>query len=137
MAYFLNAEDSVALVVDEYGALVGLVTVEDASEEIVGDIIDEYDPEHNDITDLGNGRYLLSGSIPCREFGERFDFELSGEKATTIAGFILERLGHLPLEGESVEDEPFRFTVARVRAKRIRTIYVERIAEGDGEKQDD
>ncbi len=131
LAHFLKTQSGLCLVVDEYGALSGLVTIEDAAEEVVGDILDEYDEERMEIRPAGENRYVVAGSLSRRDFADFFGYDLPEEKVDTVAGFVLARLGRMPEKGDVVREGPFKFRVARVRAKRIRSIFVERTKNGE------
>ena len=108
-----------AIVVDEYGSVAGLVTLEDLLEEIVGEIDDEFDPEDAPILRLGPDRYRVEGSLPVEEFNERFGRELSDEDYHTVGGVVFGELGRAPAVGDSVEVGHVKFDVAAVDGTRI------------------
>jgi CBS domain containing-hemolysin-like protein len=108
-----------AIVVDEYGSVAGLVTLEDLLEEIVGEIDDEFDPEDAPIVRLGPDRYRLDGSLPVEEFNERFERTLSDEDYHTVGGVVFGELGRAPAVGDSVEIGNVKFDVAAVDGTRI------------------
>jgi len=108
-----------AIVVDEYGSVAGLVTLEDLLEEIVGEIDDEFDPEDAPILRLGPDRYRVEGSLPVEEFNERFERKLSDDDYHTIGGIIFGELGRAPVVGDSVEIGHVKFDVAAVEGSRI------------------
>ncbi len=108
-----------AIVVDEYGSVAGLVTLEDLLEEIVGEIDDEFDPEDAPIVRLGPDRYRVEGSLPVEEFNERFHRELSDEDYHTVGGIVFGELGRAPAVGDSVEIGHVKFDVATVDGTRI------------------
>jgi CBS domain containing-hemolysin-like protein len=108
-----------AIVVDEYGSVAGLVTLEDLLEEIVGEIDDEFDPEDAPIVRLGPDRYRVEGSLPVEEFNERFERKLSDDDYHTIGGIIFGELGRAPVVGDSVEIGHVKFDVAAVEGSRI------------------
>jgi CBS domain containing-hemolysin-like protein len=112
-----------AIVVDEYGSVAGLVTLEDLLEEIVGEIDDEFDPEDAPIVRLGPERYRVAGSLPVEEFNERFGRNLSDDDYHTIGGIIFGELGRAPEVGDSVEIGHVKFDVAAVDGTRI--LYVD------------
>lgn len=118
-----------AVVVDEYGGVEGIVTLEDIVEEIVGDIQDEYDADETLFRELSPGRFLIGGSAALRDVNQKFDLQLSEEYATTLAGFLLHCLGTIPARGESCEAQGAVFTVRRVVDKRIEAIEVKLPAE--------
>jgi len=108
-----------AIVVDEYGSVAGLVTLEDLLEEIVGEIDDEFDPEDAPILRLGPDRYRVEGSLPVEEFNERFERELSDEDYHTVGGIVFGELGRAPAVGDSVEVGHVKFDVAAIDGSRI------------------
>ncbi len=109
-----------AIVVDEYGGVAGLVTIEDILEQIVGEIDDEHDDEEEDfIRDEGNGTFILKALTPIELFNERFQADFDDEKADTVAGLVMMHLGRLPRRGEEVDLGAFRFKVLRGDKQRI------------------
>lgn len=131
LAEFQNKKIHLALVVDEYGGVEGLVTLEDIIEEIVGDIKDEFDnDEEMEYSILGDGKYIFNGKVPLLDVyrvldveGEKFD-EIKGE-AETIAGLILEIKGGFPKKGEIIKLENYEFTIENVDKRRIHRIKLE------------
>ena len=117
-----------AMVVDEYGGIAGLVTLEDLIEELVGDISDEYDREAAQVEDLGEGRYRVNARLPVDELGELFGLDLEDEDVDSAGGLLAKELGHLPLPGERVTVSGLILEAERTegRRKRIATILVER-----------
>jgi magnesium and cobalt exporter, CNNM family len=114
-----------AMVVDEYGGVEGIVTLEDIFEVIVGEIQDEHDDEEALIRALAPNRYLVDGSATLRLVNLRFGLNLSEEHVTTLAGFLMNALGRIPVEGDVCEAEGVRFTVRRMADRRIDEIEVE------------
>lgn len=116
-----------AMVVDEYGGIAGLVTLEDLIEELVGDISDEYDREAAQVEDLGEGRFRVNARLPIDELGELFRLDLEDEDVDSAGGLLAKELGHLPLPGERVTVSGLILEAERTegRRKRIATILVE------------
>ncbi|MCU1585359.1 MAG: HlyC/CorC family transporter [Microbacteriaceae bacterium] len=117
-----------AMVVDEYGGIAGLVTLEDLIEELVGDISDEYDREVVEFEDLGEGRYRVSARLPVDELGELFDIVLDDDDVDSVGGLITKALGRLPQSGSVGRISGLILTAERTegRRKRLSTVLVER-----------
>jgi CBS domain containing-hemolysin-like protein len=120
-----------ALVVDEYGSLVGLVTLEDLLEEIVGEIFDEYDREDPNVEPAGDGRYRVNARLPVDELNELLEVELPQEDWDSVGGLMMGILGRVPAQGERVEVKGLRFTAEQVKGRRIAKVLVERVPERD------
>lgn len=116
-----------AVVFDEYGAVSGLITIEDILEEVFGEIQDEYDKEAAEVESVGPNAYLIKGSVPTDKISELFGRELSGEDYDTVAGLMLSDIGRLPRIGDRVERSGVMFTVVNVVGKRISRVRAERI----------
>jgi len=114
-----------AVVVDEYGGVEGICTLEDIVEEIVGEIQDEYDEEEILVTKIGPGLYLVDGSVVIRYINRRYGLALSEEHVNTLAGFLLDKIGSIPEEGDICEVEGARFTVREVVDRRIEKIEMQ------------
>ncbi|PPL18670.1 hemolysin family protein [Microterricola pindariensis] len=117
-----------AMVVDEYGGIAGLVTLEDLIEELVGDISDEYDREVVEVEELGGGRYRVAARLPVDELGELFGLELDDDDVDSVGGLLAKALGRLPVTGSSATVSGLALTAERTegRRKRISTVLVER-----------
>ena len=127
---FRANRNHIAIVVDEYGGVSGLVTIEDVLEQIVGDIEDEYDfdeAEGNIIAEA-NGRYRVKAQTEIAAFNEKFGSELSDEEFDTVGGLVLKAFGRLPKRGETTTVDKFRFRVVRADSRRIYTLQVEKLS---------
>ncbi len=113
-----------ALVADEYGAIAGLVTLEDCLEELVGEIVDEYDDEAAEVHRLADGDYLVDGAMSIGDLNDLLSIEVPDEDWDTVAGFLFGTLEHVPEVGESVELEGWRFEAAEMDGRRIRRVKV-------------
>ncbi|MEU4771157.1 hemolysin family protein [Micromonospora sp. NPDC023644] len=135
-----SAGADLAIVVDEYGGTDGVVTTEDLVEELVGEIADEFDPDAVDDVDPaeltvpgGERTVLVDGVLRSDELAEQTGFRLPEGPYETLAGFLMARLGHIPLAGETVDESGFEFTVVEVERHRIEQVRVVRPEEPDGD----
>ena len=125
MRNFLNRRTHFALVVDEYGSLQGLITLEDILEEIVGDISDEFDPtDTNDIRQSNDGSYILEGSTTIRDLNRANDWSLPDDEANTLAGLVMHEAQMIPTIGQVFRFHGYRFEVIERKANRITSIKV-------------
>ena len=125
---FRESHQHLAIVVDEYGGVAGLATIEDVLEQIVGKIDDEHDREEVEpIQDQGDGRYVVQALARIDDFNEYFDVELNDEEYDTIGGLIMHELGRLPRRGERVLFGQFKFNMTRADRRRIHTVEVTRV----------
>jgi len=122
----------IALVTDEYGSISGLVTLEDLLEELVGEITDEYDREDPEVVEVAEGILRVDGKLAIHEVSRLLDVELPDEEWDTIGGLILDLLGAIPKEGQTVGFEGLVFTVERVQGRRIAKVLIHRRGEPAG-----
>jgi magnesium and cobalt transporter len=109
-----------AMIVDEYGGVSGLVTIEDVLEQIVGDIDDEHDDEEEvDIRQHGSNRYSVRALTPLDEFNDYFKTEFHSDEVETIGGYLLSQIGHLPKRSESLELGHFTFRVMSADSRQV------------------
>jgi magnesium and cobalt transporter len=113
-----------AIVADEYGDIAGLITLEDCLEELVGEIVDEYDTEEHGVERLPDGDLLVDGGMAIHDLNELVDGELPDDDWDTVAGLVFSTLEHVPVPGEELEYDGFRFTVVEVEGRRIRKVRV-------------
>lgn len=117
-----------AMVADEYGTVVGLVTLEDCLEELVGEIVDEHDEEDAVIQALGNGEFLVAGSLPISKVNDELEMKLPEKEYDTLGGFIFGELGKVPVSGDSVDWNGWRFAVATLDGRRIQRVRVTNVS---------
>jgi len=125
---FRTNRNHIAIVVDEYGDVAGLVTIEDVLEQIVGDIEDEHDfdeAEDNIVKDP-DGYYRVKAITEIADFNERLGAEFSDMEYDTVGGLVLHKFGRLPKRGESITVDQFKFTVLRADSRRVYTLLVEK-----------
>ncbi len=136
---FRNSRLHMAIVVDEYGGVAGLVTIEDVLEQIVGEIDDEHDSEEEgDIRHLAEDNYTIKALTPIEDFNAYFKADLAEDKADTIGGLVMMELGHLPKRGEEMELGRFHFKVLRADNRRIHLLGMTPIPEApSSDEQDD
>jgi magnesium and cobalt exporter, CNNM family len=125
LADFRRAKVHMAIVVDEYGAMEGIVTLEDLLEEIVGEIEDEYDLPDEAVERVDDTTIRIGGTFPIDDFNEQFGAELPQEDYHTIAGFVFGLLGRAPEEGDEVEHDGLVFRVLDVEGSRIERLEVQ------------
>ena len=127
---FKANRNHIAIVVDEYGGVAGLVTIEDVLEQIVGDIEDEYDFDETEdnIIHEHDGVFRVKASTEIDDFNETLGAQFSDEEFDTVGGLVVSRFGHLPKRGESVNFDGFIFSVLRADSRRLHVIRVTRLA---------
>lgn len=114
----------VAIVIDEYGGTAGLVTLEDLIEEIVGEIVDEYDTESAEAVALGDGSYRVSARMGIDDLGELFDVELDDDEVDTVGGLLAKALGRVPIVGSTVEVDGISLRAERLEGRRNRVSHI-------------
>ncbi|MFZ9156515.1 MAG: hemolysin family protein [Ilumatobacteraceae bacterium] len=122
-----------AVVADEYGSIEGIVTLEDCLEELVGEIVDEYDKDHRLIEKHEDGQYIIDGATSVSEVNEELDTDIPDDEWESIGGFVFNTLGHVPVVGEHIDFDGWRFTVTTLQGRRIRSIRVQVV----GRRSDD
>ena len=124
---FRGSRNHIAIVVDEYGGVSGMVTIEDVLEQIVGEIEDEFDfdeTEDNIIQDK-NGHYRVKASTEIEDFNEYFNVNFSNEEFSTIGGLIIHAFGHLPKRDEKITFEGFKITILRADSRKLYSVLLE------------
>lgn len=116
----------IAIVVDEYGTMLGIVSMEDILEQIVGSISDEFDEEHEEmlVQEIATGEYRVMPKITIEAFNAQFKTRFSSEHYETIGGYLLDRFGHVPQTGEAVETGGLHFIAEEVQGSRVKSFKV-------------
>ena len=127
---FREGQTHLACVVDEYGDLQGIVTMEDILEEIVGQIYDEHDSGNQKITKLSDRVFIIDGSVSVRDLNRELDWQIPETDATTIAGFIISKMARIPNQGEYLISKDLKMIVKKKFDNRIKTIKVIVMSEG-------
>ena len=126
---FQQNKSHMSIVVDEYGEIAGLVTLEDVIEQIVGEIEDEHDQEEDNIIDYGDGRYLLQANTPLIEFNEFFETSIKNEDYDTVAGLVISGFTYLPEQMSEITLHGFQFKVLKTDSRRIHLLEVQRVTQ--------
>lgn len=127
-----------AMVVDEYGGIAGLVTIEDIMEEIFGEIQDEYDTNEQQLFQrIGENSFIINSRLDIYTLGDLLEIDVSDEDADTVGGLIYSRLDHVPVQGESVELDGWRLRVLSLEGRRINQVRADRIPVPPGETADE
>lgn len=121
---FQEGQTHLACVVNEYGDLQGIITLEDIIEEIVGQIYDEHDIGKNKIKSNSENEFIIDGSVPVRDLNRQFNWHIPEHEATTLAGFMITRIARLPNQGEFIIEKNLKLIVQRKSKHRIKTIQV-------------
>jgi len=131
---FRANHNHIAIVVDEYGGVAGMVTIEDVLEQIVGEIEDEHDIEDNaNILRRSDDTFILKARTPVEDFNEFFETDFDDEQFDTIGGYVMQAFGHMPKRGEQVDIGSLRFSVVRADARRIHILQLRRIDDSAAE----
>ena len=123
---FQQNKSHMAVVLDEYGEIAGLVTLEDVIEQIVGEIEDEHDKEEDNIIDYGDGRYLLQANTPLVEFNEFFESNIISDNYDTVAGLVISGFSYLPEQMSEISLHGFQFKVLKTDTRRLHLLEVQR-----------
>lgn len=126
---FKENRNHLAIIVDEYGGVAGLVTIEDVLEQIVGDIEDEHDidDEADNLVPMSDGKYRVRGMTSLEQFNESFSTSFADENIDTIAGLVIQQIGKVPKRGEKIELGGLRFEIQRADPRQIHILIVEKL----------
>lgn len=130
-----KVKQKLAIVVDEHGGVSGLVTMEDLVEEIIGEILDEYDTEEAPVSEIGPREYLVSGGVKVEKLEDLFEQELAEDDYITASGLITHHLGRLPKKGETVDIKGLSVEVIDVDQKRIKKLRMKGRAQAATEEE--
>jgi CBS domain containing-hemolysin-like protein len=126
---FLTKHAHLAVVVDEYGGSVGMVTLENVLEELVGDIQDEFDKDKEEFRELNANEFVLDGTLGLYELQDLADLALESADVSTIGGYVTHLLGHLPAPGEQVQIENYLVTVTKSDGRRVEQLHFRKLDE--------
>lgn len=120
-----SSSNSIGIVLDEYGVSVGLISMEDLIEEIIGDIKDEYDDaEHNNIVKIDDTHYSIDGGIKLDDLNDALDLDIESEDYDSIGGYIIQLLDHLPAVGDTASDGVISCKVTKLDKKRVSRVLL-------------
>ena len=126
---FLSKHAHLAVVVDEFGGTVGMVTLENVLEELVGDIQDEFDVEKEEFRQINESEFVVDGALGLYELRDAIGLELDNADVSTIGGYVTQLLGHLPKQGERVKIDNYEVTVSQADSRRVRQLHFRKVAE--------
>ena len=129
---FLTKHAHLAIVVDEYGGTVGMVTLENVLEEIVGDIQDEFDTEKAEFRQINENEFSIEGSVGLYELRDMAGLDLESADVSTIGGYVTHLLGHLPKQGEQVRIEDYLVTVTQTDGRRVGQLHFRKLSDDAG-----
>ncbi len=129
LSLFLSKHAHLAIVVDEFGGTVGMVTLEDVLEELVGDIQDEFDTEKAEFQKINANEFTVDGTLGLYELNELAGLELESPDVSTIGGYVTHLLGHLPKQGEQVRIDSYLVTVSQTDARRVKQLHFKKTAD--------
>ncbi len=126
---FLTKHAHLAVVVDEYGGTVGMVTLENVLEELVGDIQDEFDTEKAEFREINENEFTLEGAVGLYELQDMADLTLESADVSTIGGYVTHLLGHLPKQGEQVKIEDYLVTITKTDGRRVEELHFQKVSD--------
>jgi CBS domain containing-hemolysin-like protein len=129
LKFFLNRHAHIALVVDEFGGALGVVTLDNVLEELVGDIQDEFDTDESEFERVSDDEFVVEGTLALYEMADHTELHLESPDVSTIGGYATHILGHLPAIGENVEIEGYEATITKTDGKRVMELRFKRVAQ--------
>jgi CBS domain containing-hemolysin-like protein len=128
---FLTRHAHLAIVVDEYGGTVGMVTLENVLEEIVGDIQDEFDTEKEEFREINENEFSVDGAVGLYELRDLAGLELESADVSTIGGYVTHLLGHLPKQGEQVRIDNYLVTISQTDGRRVGQLHFRKLSDAE------
>jgi CBS domain containing-hemolysin-like protein len=129
LSLFLSKHAHLAIVIDEYGGTVGMVTLENVLEELVGDIQDEFDAEKEEFRKINENEFTVDGALGLYELRDSVGLELESADVSTIGGYVTHLLGHLPKTGEQVNIDNYLVTVSQADSRRVRQLHFRKLSD--------
>ena len=129
LTLFLSKHAHLAMVVDEFGGTVGMVTLENVLEELVGDIQDEFDADKEEFRKINENEFTVDGALGLYELRDMAGLELESADVSTIGGYVTHLLGHLPKQGEQVKIDNYLVTVSQTDSRRVRQLHFQKLGE--------
>jgi CBS domain containing-hemolysin-like protein len=126
LSLFLSKHGHLALVVDEFGGTVGIVTLDNVLEELVGVIQDEFDAERPELRRLSEGEFLVEGTLGLYELNDLMGLELESADVSTVGGYVTHLIGHLPKQGEQTRVEDYLVTITKTDGRRVVELHFKR-----------
>jgi CBS domain containing-hemolysin-like protein len=126
---FLGKGAHLAVVVDEYGGAVGVVTLDNVLAELVGEIQDEFDTDEEEYRKVGEDEFVLEGGVALHDLEDLIGVKVESTEVSTIGGYLTHELGHLPKKGETVRIDGYEFTVSQTDGRRVVSVHAKRCAE--------
>ena len=136
LTFFLSKHAHLALVVDEYGGTVGIVTLDNVLEELVGDIQDEFDAEKPELRKVNEDEFVIEGGLGLYELHDLIGLELESADVSTIGGYVTHLIGHLPKQGEQTRIEEYAVTISKTDGRRVIELHFQREPKKDGAKRE-
>jgi CBS domain containing-hemolysin-like protein len=137
LRFFLDKHVHFVLAVDEFGGAVGVVTLDNVLEEIVGDIQDEFDHDISEFRRVSDDEFVVEGTLNLYEFAEHVSLDLESDEVTTIGGYVTHMLGHLPKVGEKVTIEEYEVTTTKADLRRVQQLHFKRLPTVSSESEDE
>jgi CBS domain containing-hemolysin-like protein len=132
---FLGKGAHLAVVVDEYGGAVGVVTLDNVLAELVGEIQDEFDTDEDEYRKVGEGEFILDGGLALHDLEDLLGVKADSPEVSTIGGYLTHELGHLPRKGEKVRLDGYEFTVSQTDGRRVIAVHAKKFEDAIEEEE--